>query len=144
IYDRARPALERYLQTVQFDEAMAHAIAGFSLEQVGWFILVLFLAVAVLTAILTGRLTGQRAGWGGLLLGALLVADLARADWPWIIYWNWEQKYASNPVLDLLLEKPYEHRAALLPFNPPRQLALLHDVYEHESAQHLFPYYKLQ
>ena len=51
---------------------------------------------------------------GGILLGLLLVADLGRANVPWVITWNWVQKYATNPVIDFLREKPYEHRVAVL------------------------------
>jgi len=53
-------------------------------------------------------LGGRAAKWAALALGCLLVVDLGRANLPWIITWNYEQKYATNPVIDTLRNKPYE------------------------------------
>src|SRR5262249_50082342 len=39
VYASSQSKLEAYLQTVQFDQGLSHAIAGFSIRQVGWFIL---------------------------------------------------------------------------------------------------------
>ena len=144
IYASSRHSLEQYLLTVQFDEAMARQIAGFSIRQVGWFILTLAVSVLLLPSILIGALSGHRARWAAILLGLVLVADMARANLPWIIYWNYKQKYASNPVVDLLREKPFEHRVALLPFTTPPELSLLNQLYRLEWAQHHFLYYNIQ
>ena len=45
------------------------------------------------------------------------LARVARANLPYIVFWNYKEKYASNPVIDLLREKPYQHRvtAELVP-----------------------------
>jgi hypothetical protein len=88
IYAGLRKGLEEYLQTVQFDEGMAKAIAGFSLRQVGWFVLLLSVAVGLVTLVLSGWVAGRRAKWGGILLGVLLVADLGCANRPWIVHWD--------------------------------------------------------
>jgi hypothetical protein len=74
----------------------------------------------------------------------LLAVDLARANAPWVVTYNWREKYASNVVLDFLREKPLNGRVAILPFRPPGQLALLDDVYRIEWAQHQFLYYNIQ
>lgn len=144
IYSASRHSLERYLETVGFDGALASMIAGFSVRQVGWFVLLLAAAVLVVALILSGTLSGARAKWGGILLGLVLVFDLGRADLPWIIYWNYKEKYASNPIVDLLRDKPYEHRVAILPFPPPKELSLLDNLYRIEWTQHLFLYYNIQ
>ena len=136
LYSSGRSGLESYLAKMSGFEgrspeeslALAQAVAGFSIRQVGWFILFLVPALGAVTLILSGYFSGPRAKWAGLLLGVLVVVDLARANQPWIIYWNYQQKYASNPVMDLLRDKPYEHRAAALPdgcllFRLPPQLA---------------------
>ena len=60
--------------------------------------------------VIAGVFSGKRAKLGGLLLGLLLVVDLGRADLPYIIHWDYKQKYASNPIIDFLRDKPYEHR----------------------------------
>jgi hypothetical protein len=152
IYSRFQGRLESYLTHVhlleQFSPEQAQEIAGaqaaFSIRQVGWFILFLVAAVAVLTAILSGAFTGRRAKWACVLLGLVLVADLGRANLPWVIYWNYKQKYASNPIIDFLRQQPFEHRVAILPFRPPPQVSLLNQVYVIEWAQHQFQYYNVQ
>jgi hypothetical protein len=144
IYAASRHSLEEYLQTVGFGDTLARKIAGFSIHQVGWFVLVLAASVSVVTMILSGLLAGRRAKWAAILLGLVLVADLGRADLPWIVYWNYKEKYASNPVVDFLRKKPFEHRVAILPFQAPPELSLLDSIYRIEWTQHLFLYYNIQ
>jgi hypothetical protein len=81
---------------------------------------------------------------GAVLVGLLLVADLGRANQPWVIYWDYKEKYASNPIIDRLREKPYEQRVAMLPFHAPPQFALLERFYRSQWLKHLFPYYNIQ
>ncbi|MGD0262205.1 MAG: hypothetical protein ABSD29_20760 [Verrucomicrobiota bacterium] len=144
IYSASRPKLETYLQTVQFDADTAKAIAGFSVQQPGWFILFLVLAIGAVTLVLSGFFAGRRAKWAGVLLGALLILDLSRVNLHFIVYWDRTQKYASNEVLDFLRHKPYEHRVAILPFRLPPQFSLLDQLYRIEWAQHHFLLYNIQ
>jgi hypothetical protein len=157
IYGLQKPALADYLQTVGFDGGLAKQIAAFSIGQVGWFILFFVLATGLLTLVLAGVFSGRRAKWGGIFLGALLILDLGRADLPWIVHWNYIQKYdvdpadpanSTNPIINFLRNKPYEHRVAILPFrsqgNQPFYDDTFGDVYRIEWAQHHFPYYNIQ
>jgi hypothetical protein len=144
IYSSSHDRLVAYLQEVKFDSAMADAIARFSIRQVGWFVLALMLALGLLAVSLSGYFSGRRMRLGGILLGLLLVADLGRADLPWVVTWNWVQKYATNPVIEMLREKPYEHRVAVLPFKAPKELAFFKDLYDTEWKQQLFQYYNIQ
>lgn len=154
IYSSSRNALEAYLQQVLFDPESAKAIASFSIGQTGWFVLLLLLGAGALTLVISGYFAGARAKWGGILLGVLLVGDLGWANQPWIIYWDYQQKYATNPVIDFLREKPYEHRVAILPkwlpyaFKLPKELVsaegFMGQLYGAEWAQHLFLYYNIQ
>ncbi|MFO1486940.1 MAG: hypothetical protein U1F65_00540 [Verrucomicrobiota bacterium] len=144
IYARSQTALEQYLQTVQFDETLAPKIAEFSIRQVGWFILFLALGVGLVTLILSGAFAGRNAKTGAILLGGLIVLDLGRANLPWIRYVNYPEKYADNPVLQKLRDKPYEHRVAVLPFRAPPEYNLFDQIYRIEWAQHHFPYYDIQ
>lgn len=158
-YNDARPSLEQYLRSVEFDRNNAPAIADFSIRQVGWFVLFFSLAAGVVALILSGAFAGTRAVWGAVGLGLVLAVDLGRANRPWIRVWDYEKKYASNPIVDRLREKPYEHRVADMPreflepelqraFSQPDQDAqtdfLLHQIYSIEWAQHLFYYYNVQ
>jgi hypothetical protein len=151
IYSMEKPGLVRYLQKVGFpDEDMAKEIAAFSIGQVGWFIMIFALAVGLCTLIIAGVFAGQRAKLGGILLGALLVMDLGRANLPYIIHWDYKQKYevgSLNPIVDFLRNKPYEHRVAFglpRPSSTPPQFELFDELYSIEWAQHHFPYYNIQ
>jgi hypothetical protein len=123
---------------------LAQGCAAFSLRQVGWFIFFLLTGTALLTLILSGYFRGARAKLGSALLGLCLVLDLGASNLPWVIIWNYDQKYASNPVIDYLRERPYENRVAILPFKAPPQLGLFTGVYGIEWKQQLFQYYNIQ
>ena len=153
VYASSSQQLEHYIFELQRlenpspDPAMAHAMAQFSVHQVGWFVLFLTLTLGLLAFIMSGQFAGGRARWGAILVGLLLTIDLARANLPWIVYYNYEEKYiqaANNPVIEFLKQKPYEHRVALLPFQTPPQLSAIQQVYQIEWLQHLFQYYKIQ
>jgi hypothetical protein len=151
IYAMEKPGLVRYLQMVGFpDEGMAKDIAAFSLGQVGWFILIFVLAVGLCTLIIAGIFAGRRAKLGGILLGTLLVMDLGRANLPYIIHWDYKQKYeigSLNPIVDFLRAKPCEYRVAYglpRPLSTPPQFELFNELYLIEWAQHHFPYYNIQ
>ncbi|MEI9959679.1 MAG: YfhO family protein [Limisphaerales bacterium] len=159
VYSMQKPTLAKYIQTVGFDAGMAKGIAAFSVGQVGWFVLFFGLVVALCILIIAGIFSGKRARLGGILLGILLVVDLARADLPYIIHWDYKQKYdinpanptdSTNPIINFLRDKPYEHRVAGLPFEAQQQLRLYDNafggsgVYRIEWVQHHFPYYNIQ
>ena len=144
IYAASRGSLEQYLQTVGFGEEISHEMAGFSVRQVGWFVLFLILSVAVVWAILKGKFAGSKTKGMGVVLGIVLIADLGRANLPWTVFVDYKQKYESNPIVDILREKPYEHRVALLPFRFPPEFSLFDQLYRIEWAQHHFPYYNIQ
>lgn len=147
IYASKGSGLEVYLQTVGISAAAAPGIAKFSLQAVGWYILFLVLTVGLLALIFSGQFAGPRAKWAGVLLGILLVVDLGRADRPWIVYYDMNYKFASDPIIDFLAVKPFEHRVSLI--LPPgeantMQQALLHNAYRSHWNQHLFPYHNIQ
>jgi hypothetical protein len=149
IYASEKPALVRYLRTVGFDdESLANQIATFSVGQAGWFVLFFTLAAGLCVLCIAGVFAGKRARLGGILLGILLMVDLGRANLPYIIHWDYKQKYASNPIIDFLRDKPYEHRVIALPFRPPQHLPFYNDywgdLYRIEWAQHHFLYYNIQ
>ena len=85
------------------------------------------------------------------------MADLGRANLPWIVYWNYPEKYETagpNPIIRFLANKPYEHRVMLFPdrilaaFQVPQEIATaesrLSGLYVIEWNQQLFPYYNIQ
>lgn len=144
VFSSSREAFERYLQEVQFDAATAAVIAGFSIRQVGWFVLFFVLGAGLVLLILAGVFAGRRAKWAGILLGLLVVVDLGRAARPWIVWWDYPYKYATNPIIDILRQKPYEQRVAFLPFRMPPQMEMFQQLYRIEWAQHHFLYNNIQ
>ena len=69
LYASSRQSLEQYLQAVQFNEARAHAIASFSISQIGWFMLFFVLAAGLMPLIFSGGFAGREPGgarrcWG--------------------------------------------------------------------------------
>lgn len=159
VYAMSRQTLEDYLQSVLFTPYVATSIAGFSITQVGWFLLFFGLAAGLMAFMLSGFFAGARARTAMVLLGLLLVIDLGRANVPWIKPLDYVEKYASNPIVDLLRERPYEHRVANLPrdfvspgfqrtFRESEKVAaseaIIFRLYDFEWVQHLFDYYDIQ
>jgi len=148
IYNGSQPALLRYLATQDFEGELARQIARFSAREVLLFTLFLAASVSVVLMIMSRAFAGRRAVWAGLLLGTILVIDLGRADKPWIHYFNIAEKYATNPVLDALRDKAYEHRVTVPNFQVPPQTAQMHgllqQVYQIEWLQHHFQLYNIQ
>ncbi len=146
IYAQSNDRLKEYIASVGIDPSIAPLDAKFSLHAVGWFVVFLTATLGLLALIFSGVFAGPRAKWGGLLLGTLLVVDLVHADAPWPRYWNVAFKYPSNPIVDLLKDKPWEHRVAMNPiarFGNP-EFDLFQQVYSIEWLQQIFPYYDLQ
>jgi len=151
VYSSEKPSLMAYLNKVGFgDHETAQQIAEFSIGQAAWFALLLCAVVALVILIIAGVLGGQRARLGACLLGGLLVFDLCRADLPFVIHWNYVDKYevgTLNPIVKFLTEQPYEHRVAALPgspFRPAQDMETFSGVYGIEWLQQLFPYYNIQ
>jgi len=105
------PDITRYLEHNGFDDpSLATQVAHFCVGEVGLFVIFLALSVGLLVVILSGKLAGQRAGWAWAILSAIMICDLYRADDPWVRYYNYKEKYSMNPLVDVLRQKPWEHR----------------------------------
>ena len=148
LYLSSQTELRRFLESVGFPGEFGGTIARFSVTEVAWFALFLGLSAGTMALILSGALSGPRAKWAGVVLGTLLVTDFARANAPWIIYYNYKERYATNPILDALRDKPHEHRVAarLIPHLPVYYLANTADWPEQYQVwlEHLFQYYRIQ
>ncbi len=154
VYASSSSSLQAYLQKVGFDPDMGKEIANASFVSVGWFLLFFTLAIGLLILVLSGWFAGRRAKLAAILMVGFLVADLGRANQPWIISWNYQQKYASNPIIDFLRDKPHERRVASMPrwllqvFRVDPKLAeaeqYFSQLYGIEWSQHHFLYYNIQ
>jgi hypothetical protein len=148
LYSVAQPGLVKYLSTVGFvEEARALAIARFSVHEVGVFVAVLVVSIGLVTLIQSGAFAGRRARWAMAALGLVLAVDLGRADLPWILYYNYPERYASYPLLEVLRDEPYLHRVTAMParmLSDNQNLYTLNRVYQAEWLQYAFPYYGVQ
>ena len=152
LYTSSRKELESYIERAGFgrDPQLARNLqmpaltASFSYHEVALYLLFLLLSVALIALLLSGWFSGTRAKWAGILIGTLLIVDLGRANMPWIVYWNYKYKYESNPIVDILRDKPYEHRTAFAPFPIPQMEQFRQGVYGIEWHQQLYPYYDIQ
>lgn len=149
IYGSARSGMLAHLGEAGFGEADALAIARFSQREVMWFWMILGLSVGVVLLLLSGWWSGVRARWAAVVVGALLLLDLGRANTPWIQHYAWRDRLATNPVFDVLRAQPQEGRVVgQLPFALPgaagQALRALGEVYALEWIQHAFRYHDIQ
>jgi hypothetical protein len=151
IYAASKSNLVQHLQRVGFGGLEdAERMAGHSVGEVGWFVLFLSLAIGWLTLARSGFFRGPKSvGLAAVLAGGVMVADLARANSPWVEYYNYQEKYASNPVIDRLRKGAHDRRVSGLFLGgggpqAAQALQALQQVYGLEWLQHLFPYYSIQ
>ena len=144
LYGSSRKELEKHLVSVAFSDDLARSIASHSIGEVGWFVFLLALSAAVVTVALSGYWSGTRARWAVVAFALLMIVDLARANTPWILYWNYQEKYATNPIIELLKQSPYERRVQSLPFNAGPQFSTFQQLYGMEWTQNLFLYNNIQ
>ncbi len=105
------PDITKYLEHNGFEDAdLASRIARFCVGEVGVFAIYLTMSSAVVILILSGAMAGQRAKWAWTILCVIMICDLSRADAPWIRYYNYKEKYSTNPLVEMLRQKPWEHR----------------------------------
>lgn len=118
-YSGARGKLEQHLAQIGFSNPAnpteAAEIARHSVNEVAVFAVVLAASTALVALVQIGVFSGGRRGWAVGLLVALVTLDLARANQPWILHENYQVKYASNAVLDILRKEPWLHRVSVLP-----------------------------
>jgi hypothetical protein len=144
IYASSHSSLTSHLQRIGFSANQAPAIAAFSIQEVGRYVLFLALTLLILVFALVGWLSASRARWFALATGALLVIDLARANRPWIIHYDYQQRYATNPILDVLREQPETHRVSGPPSLLTERTAFFYRLYFLEWLQYLFQFYNVQ
>lgn len=161
IYSSSKSNLIDYLQKIGFpDSFIATQIANFSINEVYLYLLFLLLSSAVIILIMSGFFAGARGKVAFILLGVILVGDLCRANAGWIIYYDYKEKYATNPIIDFLRQKPWNARVSydvriaginllnMTGTTLPQQVSQLEQtfamLYYQEWLQHHFLYYNIQ
>jgi hypothetical protein len=147
ILNASKVDLMNYLISQDFNGDIAPKMVQFCLGEVVWFILYWLVSIIVLTVILSGALSGPwaRAAW--VCLGLILVCDLGRSDQPWTNYFDYKEKYAMNPAVEVLEKEPFQHRVTAR-LAPARQISLSgngeFDLMCFFWLQNDFPYHDIQ
>ena len=165
VYSAEKADLVKFMTAHFVPAELAPETVKFSVKEAGIFVLLLAICVGAVLAIQAGIFRGSRAVWAGILLGLILFGDFARANAPWIQYFDYKGRYASNPVIDTLKEKSWEQRVILFNANliisdpalrsffeqsrERQQLfgyfaQVFSSVYHSEWVQHQFQYYNVQ
>ncbi len=146
IYSSLSREVFKYMTAHAIGDSEANQIIGFSKGEIGLYLLFLAGSTAIFLLIVSGAFAGPRMKWAAILIAVLLVIDMARANAPWVRYYDYRQKYASNAVIDFLASKVYEHRVATR-LTPMGQVYLSNNQMfpglMNDWMQHLFQYYNL-
>lgn len=111
IYLSSGRELTGYLRTAGFSAEEIPSVLKFSTNELWMYLAFYGVSLFVLAVILSGWLAGTRWKVAVGLLGAVLFIDLARANEPWIQYYNYKDRFSSNPALDLLKQSEQGQRA---------------------------------
>ncbi len=100
----------RYLREQSFTLNQARQISAFTLEEAVIFVAFLLGGMLIIAAVLCGAWTGRESKWAWSCMAILMIWDLARADVPWLHYYDYREKYVMNAATEFLIDKPWEHR----------------------------------
>lgn len=138
VYSSSRKNLVARLEFLGFPGDLGASIASFSIKEVALAVLFLALTLGVLALIMSGCFSGARAKWAFAALGLLLAVDLCRANSYWVKFYDYHEKYASNPVVDFLRHKPHERRVVVCPLNFGPNFQMFQQFYDIEWVQQQF------
>ncbi|MBL6763394.1 MAG: hypothetical protein ISQ14_00450 [Verrucomicrobiae bacterium] len=144
VFGAKRQQFVEHLTTQAFDARSASAISHFVIGELALFLVLLLVSGVAIVVVQSGFWGGRRAKWIGIILGLIMIVDFGHANRPWVRYWNYNEKYAANPVTDFLKKDAHEHRVTVFPFQISQDLGTLQQLYGIEWTQHLFPYNNIQ
>jgi hypothetical protein len=93
-----------------FQREAATGMVLFLYEELAWFAVLLGLGLGLIWLVMKGVFAGNGAKWAWVFAGTLMFVDLAHSDFRWPEYYDVRERYMTDPVLDLLADKPWEHR----------------------------------
>lgn len=145
VFSAKKGNFETFLGTQAIDANSAKAIGHFAVGELTVFLILLLVATVAMLLIHSGFWGKNTGKWAGGILAVLLIADFGHANQPWVKYWDYTDKYASNPVIDFLKEKPHEHRVSIPKiFQFGQGFTMMMQLYNMEWTQHLFPFNHIQ
>ncbi len=149
IYASSASEMTRVLTAGAMPSDLAAAIHAFSAKEVLTSVGFFLCGWVWITLLLSGAVRRSQATLMGTILVCLVLVDLGRSNRFWIIYYDYKEKYATNPVIETLREKSYEGRvtSTLNPFAPTslsNENGSFFNVIANSWLQHQFPYYNIQ
>lgn len=148
IYAESKPRLVKHFNQIMplSYEGQAEQMARFSIGNVGWSVLFLVVSGVSVAWLLSGYFSGPRRRWAAPLLAGVVAVDLAHANAPWLVYYDYQSKYVASPVLEFLSKESPEHRVQVLPFQLPQpQFQFFQQQYYYVTwLQNLFQYFNIR
>jgi hypothetical protein len=146
---RAKSEAPRYVDSNPQLKASVQETADFAIREVALATVVFGASGALLLFGLSGWCGGARIKWFWLAAGVLVVADLGRANLPWLHYFDYKEKYQTNSLLEILRKDPWQQRIHLpldanLMEKGGQNLYQLYQIYQGEWMQEQLPYYRVQ
>lgn len=148
VFSSSKSEMIRVLTDAAIPGDIAGAIHGFSALEVLWSAGFFIACFAIVTLIISGAARRSQATLIGSLLVLLLLVDLGRANRYWIVYYDYQEKYASNPIIELLRKDAHERRVSstLNPFAPSslsNENGAFFSIIANSWLQHQFPYFDI-
>lgn len=110
IFSSSQREIMAHLAKSGFSAPLNESIFHFASGEILKYLFYLALSVVAIFLAMARVFTGRLAVAAPLLLGAVLFVDLHRANLPWVVYYNYAEKYASNPILEELRRGANERR----------------------------------
>ena len=122
-YAAVQSDLSRHLTETLEIGTDGESIASFSLKMLGVSLCMLFVAVTTMILFMSGVCSRSAVWPAWVLCGLVLVVDFGRAHNRYLVHENYVNKYETNPVVDVLRDRPYENRVKLYPVQDAANLA---------------------
>ncbi len=148
VFSSSKSEMIRVLTDSAIPADIAGAIHGFSALELLWSAGFFIACFSVVTLIVSGAARRSQATLFGAVLVVILLVDLGRANRFWIVYYDYQEKYASNPIIELLRKDAHERRvtSTLNPFAPSslaNENGAFFGIIANSWLQHQFPYFDI-
>ena len=143
-YASEKSAVADFMESTAINRQAGEVIFDFSIGEVMLFLVFLAAGIAMFVLIHRGYFSGPRSKWALGILFCLVLLDLGRSNAHWIRHVDYQQKYASNAVLEKLSETPHEGRVTIAPNLGSQAHAQLQSVYQVNWLHNQFKFFQIQ
>ena len=131
-----------WMEQTGIDSEVAYLNFQASMWEIMIYIALLMLGLVLVALILGKQLNAKRAVWVCLAFLLVLSADLYRANKPWVVFYNYQERLQKDDLLTLLSASSKTERVASFPAGNEYGSALA-QIYSVEWLQHEFPHYNI-